>query len=327
MAKKKAPLIETNGVHDVLDNILKLTRAEVMEAAGFGREQAAALVGLYYGIQKSRIGASNKISAHNREVDILADSALIMRLKEALHTLEKETARGLKSFAESQPLGRWCMSIGGIGPVVAAGLLAHIDLNKAKTAGAIWRFAGIDPTMKWNTGEKRPWNAHLKRLCFIIGESFKKVTLADKTDDQMGALTDKQKKIREVRSETFNSEAGLYARLYAQRKQREVERNESGQMRGAAMIKLEEARAKKRKIPKELREIWESGKLPPGGLDRRAARYAVSIFLSHYHTVGRDILGLPLVKPWVIEHGGHVDYIPPPLWNAQIKAQLMSVRS
>ena len=37
----------------------------------------------------------------------------------------------------------------GIGPVIAAGLLANIDIKQAPTVGHIWRFAGLDPTNKW----------------------------------------------------------------------------------------------------------------------------------------------------------------------------------
>jgi hypothetical protein len=44
-------------------------------------------------------------------------------------------------------------------------LLARIDIVKAPTAGHIWRYAGLDPTVRWNKGEKRPWNAGLKVLC------------------------------------------------------------------------------------------------------------------------------------------------------------------
>jgi hypothetical protein len=59
--------------------------------------------------------------------------------------------------------------------VIAAGLLAQIDFEKATTAGKIWRFAGLDPTVKWEKGKKRPWNADLKTLCYKIGECFVKV--------------------------------------------------------------------------------------------------------------------------------------------------------
>jgi hypothetical protein len=275
--------------------VRRLSREEVLDAATFNREQALALVGLYYGIQKLRIGASNKESAHRRQVDALADPALIRTQKEQLHVVEKQTGRALQEFARAQPLGRWALSLLGVGPIITAGLLAHIDISRAPTAGAVWRFAGLDPTCKWEPGVKRPYNAALKTLCWKLGESFKKIPLD--TD--------------------FSQPAALYARLYRERKEIEIQRNELGEHAEAARERLAEATRKRFRISPEQREIWAAGKRQAVGLDRMAMRYAVKIFLSHFHQVGREILGLPLVKPWAVEHGGHTHIIAPPCWPMQ----------
>src|SRR5215831_9669019 len=63
-----------------------------------------------------------------------------------------------KKFSEilaDDPLAQWLQAQRGIGPVISAGLLAHIDIELAPTVGHIWRFAGLDPSMKWEKGEKR----------------------------------------------------------------------------------------------------------------------------------------------------------------------------
>ena len=49
----------------------------------------------------------------------------------------------------------------------------------------------------------------------------------------------------------------------------------------------------------------------PGHPDAMARRKAVKIFLSHYWLEYRKLEGLPISKPWVIAHGGHVDLIKP----------------
>ena len=41
------------------------------------------------------------------------------------------------------------LSIRGIGEVISAGLLAHLDVTKARHASGYWRFAGLDPTNDW----------------------------------------------------------------------------------------------------------------------------------------------------------------------------------
>ena len=89
--------------------------------------------------------------------------------------LETQVKRALAKYVDGHPVGSWLMSVHGIGPVISAGLLAHIDINKAPTAGHIWRFAGLDPTVVWLPKTKRPWNAGLKVLCWKAGESICKV--------------------------------------------------------------------------------------------------------------------------------------------------------
>lgn len=56
--------------------------------------------------------------------------------------------------------------------------------------------------------------------------------------------------------------------------------------------------------------------LPPDRIDKRAMRYSVRIFVSHYHTVGYELYyGKIPAPPYPIAHKGHTHYIPPPLWT------------
>ena len=55
----------------------------------------------------------------------------------------------MKAYVEKQPIGQWLLSVTGIGEVISAGLIANLDIRKAKTAGAFWRFCGLDPTVEW----------------------------------------------------------------------------------------------------------------------------------------------------------------------------------
>ena len=142
----------------------------------------------------------------------------------------------------------------GIGPVIAAGLLAHIDIHKAPTVGNIWSFAGLNPDQKWEKGQKRPWNADLKTLCFKISDSFVK---------------------------TSNSTKSFYGPIYRSRKVYETQKNELGEYADAAAQVL----ATKRITEPATKKTYESGKLPLGHVDMRARRYAVKFFLSHLHDV------------------------------------------
>jgi hypothetical protein len=150
------------------------------------------------------------------------------------------------------------------------------------TAGAIWRFAGLDPTVSWNKGEVRPWNQRLKRLAWIIGDCF--VRLRDNDKD-------------------------IYGKVYDERKALEVSRNEAGMFSEIAAETLE---AKKIRDPKTLK-AYKAGRLPDGRIDLRARRYAVKLFLSHYHEIAFFChFGHLPPKPYIIEHGGHTHFIMPP---------------
>jgi hypothetical protein len=47
-------------------------------------------------------------------------------------------------------------------------------------------------------------------------------------------------------------------------------------------------------------------------IHRMARRRMIKIFLEHLWVRWRESEGLPAGEPWVIRHGGHADYIPPP---------------
>ena len=245
------------------------------------RGEARYLVDLYYQVQDTRKRAASQGRTQDEAEE---PHALVTWLFDQFHTLENDVKKALDSYSKSKAPGVWAQSIHGIGPVIAAGLLAHVDPQRAETAGAVWRFAGLDPTVTWGKGEKRPWNARLKRLCWIIGDSFVKHR---------------------------NSDKDVYGKVYEERKALEVERNESGQFAEQAAQSL----ASKKVRDADLKATLESGKLPDGRIDLRARRYAVKLFLSHYHhVIYEDFFEKEPPRPYIIEHGGHTHFVAPPNW-------------
>jgi hypothetical protein len=137
--------------------------------------------------------------------------------------------------------------------------------------------------VKWEKGTKRPWNGSLKRLCWIVGESFVKVS--------------------GLKSDT-------YGKIYRVRKDQEVRKSEAGDFREQAEASLRE---KKFGADTEARKHYEQGKLPPARLHLRAERYAVKLFLADLHTVWYWVHYQTLPPfPYVITHLGHADYFGPP---------------
>jgi hypothetical protein len=83
-----------------------------------------------------------------------------------------EIEHALDAWTDTVPAGRWAKSVTGITPAMAAGLAAHIHIEAAPTAGSIWRFAGLDPSVICTRGGRRPWNPSLKHICLRIGRAF-----------------------------------------------------------------------------------------------------------------------------------------------------------
>lgn len=261
-----------------LEKLRKDMRAAAATMTG---EEARFLVDYYYILQKDRI----RTSAQRKQLgDAEEPHMLIEWLSKNVRVLENNVKSALGVYAESREEGRWALAQHGIGPVITAGLLAHVDIEKAKTVSALWRFAGQDPTSKWGKGEKRPWNARLKVLCWHAGECFKRSSGSDKS---------------------------YYGKVYRKHKERVVERNEAGGFSELAAKTLTEKKFK----DKATKLIYESGKLPPGRLDLQATRKAVKRFLSHYWAVSYEVHhGMKAEDPWIIAHGGHEHIEAPPHW-------------
>ena len=267
---------------DTVDELVVLTNEIRRQAANLGTTEVRYLVDTYYQMQERRK------ASHNQERSLLEanEPIALVDLFTALDGFsELRVKQMLQSYAEGKPASAWAMSIRGIGPVIAAGLSAHIDITQAPTAGHIWRFAGLDPTVSWEKGKKRPHNAQLKVLSWKIGESFVKVS---------------------------NHDEDIYGHVYAERKELEIHRNELGLFADQAKAKLERFKIGK---DTDAYKAYSTGKLPPAHIHSRAKRYAVKLFLAHYHHVAYEVeYGTPPPKPYVIQHLQHAHYIAPPNW-------------
>jgi hypothetical protein len=287
-----------------LEPLTKLQKDVRMASTTMGANEARFLVDTYYALQKFRIRANNQMRAL-RETEEPHDT--VHFFFEQFYQLEKDIAKALDTYSAAHELGRWAREIVGVGPVLAAGLLAHIPIERTPTPSALWKFAGLAPGQTYVKGQKRDWNASLKVLCWKLGDSFIK---------QSG------------RPNCY------YGHLYLQRKEKELARNKAvvervwqgGSMPDNAAIingryfQGGNCQAALRELTnrnirdKELRATLESGKLPESQLLMRARRWAVKRFLlhywqaawwAHYHTQPP--------RAYVHEHLGHVDEDPPPV--------------
>lgn len=271
---------ELPSVGVIVEAIRKLTKDEKQAAVTLGKDEARFLVDAYYQLQDNRIRSDGQVRSMSKDGE---PHATLQWLANMNRTLEESIKSALDAYSGASPVGQWMRSQKGIGPVIAAGFLAHLDITKAETAGAFWSFAGLDPRKTWEKGQKRPWNADLKVLTWKLGESFVKVS---------------------------GSEDAFYGQLYKERKALETERNERGEFADQAAAKLE-----KYKIGKDTDayKAYSQGKLPPAHIHARAKRFAVKIFIANLHEVMyKDHYGKEPPLPYAIGILGHAHKINPP---------------
>lgn len=317
------------------------------DIATLSRDETRFMVSQFYDLQENRMQSDNRIKALANKN---APKSALQFIRDQIYMSEKNVEKILVAFSKSQEIGKWAQSIPGIGPILSAALIAHIDITKAPTVGHIWSFAGLNPTSSWlgrvkseelvqkfiPKGQKvteeqialiandagrradsiqqqirslnpdsdsrnitktdlikvlsrRPWNSELKVVCWKLGQSF--VTVHGKDTKSKGP--------------------DIYGVVYSDRKAYEIQKNEAGDYRDIALGKS--------KIVGRSTEAYKSysvGKLPLGHLDARARRYAVKLFLAHYHHVAYELeYGTPPPKPYILDGDrGHTHYIAPPKW-------------
>jgi hypothetical protein len=314
------------------------------------------LVDAYYIIQEDRKRAKMQRDSLKKAGE---PNAIIDYLFNQSRILETQIKLALDVYTNSHMMGSWMRDVFGIGPVISAGMLAHIDIDQAPVVGHIWQYAGIagppqqlkdrrasyrvkykepinpdtpppfvlksgqevtpyypdgedtyiyqilvgeadapeweatadiqDVEMTyrisgqkpWEKGQKRPFNAKLKTLCWKAGQSFMK----------------------------FSGDSRCYyGKIYRERKEYEIERNEAGYNAEYAAVKVKQVGRST-----EAYKHFLQGRCPPGQIDGRARRYSVKLFLAHMHGVWYERhFGRPAPKPYPIAILGHAHYIPPP---------------
>jgi len=264
------------------DEALPSPAERILEAIGLPAAELRLLVANYYQSQRMRKTMDLQLRHLGDKKEVLPldwqPAKILTYAADAFTDIEEQIAKALKARVQRDPVGCWLMAQRGIGPVITAGLLAHIDITKAPTAGNIWSFAGLNPERKWKAGEKRPYNADLKQVCWHAGQCFMKQS---------------------------NDPDCVYGRLYRQRKQYEIERNGAGaNAERAKVFKVKDG------ATKAVKEKLLRGQLPDFNIDDRARRFAVKIFLSHLQAIMFwDHFKRPPPKPFAISILGHAHEI------------------
>jgi len=261
-----------------METVERLSKDIKKAALTLDVDELRLIIDNYYTIQQQRVRSGNQRNMMSKTKE---PHELFNWYESQFDVVEKEIKKILQYYTLNHPVGQWMNQQLGIGPVVSAALLAHIDIEKAPTVGHIYSFAGLVSSIKWEKGQRRPWNARLKTICWQAGQGFIK---------------------------NSNKDNSFYGRLYRERKEWETEQNEL-----LAFKDLAEVRKSQVGKNTEAYKYYSIGNLPPAHINARAARFAVKMFLSHLHEYWYEWhYKKPAPAPYVIAHLGHVHKIERP---------------
>lgn len=132
-------------------------------------------------VQKQRIRVSNQLSALERNVDQATekDRKMLEAWLEVFEDIESRANRDLSRAVKGagMPIYNRLVDIKGIGDIMAARILAEIDIVRADTVSSLWKYAGYgvnadgkrDRPVK---GQKLGYNKELKIVIRLAVESF-----------------------------------------------------------------------------------------------------------------------------------------------------------
>jgi hypothetical protein len=310
---------DPNFIDDFSVAVRRLGRELRIAAGKMGDVQARYLVSTYYDMQHDRIRADAQMRS---QADDEPGNPVLAWLGTSFEVLEEGIKAALDQYTQKHPMGAWMREIYGIGPVISAGILAHIYMGmwcavchgrseddckyrqsaKSKykrngkkppkhvfqpiiscpTVGHIWQYAG------WAGDGQIPWEKNQLRP---FNAQFK--SLCWKAGQSFMKFN--------KRPECY------YGRLYKEQKTKYQKMNSDGKYR-------ERALGLAKKVGKETEAYgwYSSGVLSPGHIDAMSRRWAVKLFLAHLHVEWfTQTFGYPPPAPYPMEHLGHAHVIPP----------------
>lgn len=158
------------------------------------RKQLRYMIDRYYQVQKHRLAIGGQIRAMEESKD---DTTALEGFSAQFSGLENDIAKYIGKEVKNHVMWEYLKETKGIGPILAAGLLATLDIDNTKHASSFWRYAGLDVAedgrgrsrrkehltdQEYTDGEGKTkmkkgitFNPFLKSICWKIGESFIKV--------------------------------------------------------------------------------------------------------------------------------------------------------
>lgn len=348
----------TNGPEDNQNTVelfkaIKLSdklKSDIRNIENISREEIKTLVKIYYQLQDNRKATREQIRSIENQEGKETNVAILDWLLKNYVVMEKGIVDCLEILCQSNEVGRWLLSIKGIGPVLAAGLLAYLDVEGKQYATQFISYAGLNDN-------NRPWLGAEKSKAIvneIVGKS-KTVTddmvveIAAKTKWKYEYLRDNAydpekkkwsktdiikacskvpynktlKSLMHNVGESFhwrcNDPDSLYGTLFSEKKVLETQKSENGDYADQAAVCM--TKVSKNTIAYK---SYKEGKLPKAHINARASRWVQKIFISHlFEEMYRVKYDKLPPRFYALEHcEGHNDEIQPEVPYTKVSSEL-----
>ena len=258
-----------------------------------------------YQSTRSRASFLHEQSQNNENIKFLSKSVLGMR---------NDITGFLGLWVENHPAAKYFRdNVNGVGPFIAAGLAAYIDIDKCKNHySSVWFYAGLTPNSRPPLQkeadeliqmaldkfvEKHGDKAHKDHVRFIanaLNRSYEKMLkYCSRKSGPLnwrsiyGAIVHPQycvalKLLCNSLGNDIIKHKSLYQDLYRYRHNYETKNNND-----FAYKKLADTQFKRFNFdPKKVAyKAYAQGKLPQGHVNARARRWAVKVLLAHYYQI------------------------------------------
>jgi len=131
-------------------------------------------------LQKTRIMFGNRLDAIHRGDDEASEREirLLQGWYERFLYLEEEADGQITELAAEYEIIGHMVQVKGVGKMLAAIVVSMVDIGRASTVSALWRYAGYavinGARERPVKGEKLAYNKRLKAACYKVGSSFLK---------------------------------------------------------------------------------------------------------------------------------------------------------
>lgn len=226
------------------------------------REELRFLVDTFYQIQELRISIEAQIRSIVQESDDSVSHELLSWLYNQIYVLERGINVALDAATKASNVGLWLQATMGIGPTLAAALIAYFDITKAKSAGQFWSYAGLNDNNRPKIGSDKAKSIVEKAIasnngkldesvvmdvCKITGRDFNTVYTKATANSKKGDIL-KDDLIKAISFLPYNknlkvicwkcghqfallqnNQKSLYGRMLKERKAWETAKNEAGE--------------------------------------------------------------------------------------------------